>query len=186
MSKLNQLYLDYINFPKENRTVDIHEHLPTLKLYAEHCSHITEMGVRWGASTIAFLAARPKEMVSYDIIKTGEMEKIRALVQQEKINHSFKIENVLTSAIEETDLLFIDTLHSYPQLLCELVMHSPKVKKYIMLHDTESFRYHDEGKPTGLSKKGLLSALDYFLLSEPWLINERFTNNNGLTILHRK
>ena len=114
MSKLNQLYLDYINFPKENRTVDINEHLPTLKLYAEHCSHVTEMGVRWGASTIAFLAARPKEMVSYDIIKTGEMEKIRALVQQEKINHSFKIENVLTSAIEETDLLFIDTLHSYP------------------------------------------------------------------------
>ena len=34
---------------------DINEHLPTLYEYACKCKHITEMGVRTGVSTTAFL-----------------------------------------------------------------------------------------------------------------------------------
>ena len=41
---------------------DINEHLPTLVRYANECSHITEMGVRWGSSTYAFLISNPKNL----------------------------------------------------------------------------------------------------------------------------
>ena len=183
MKSINQTYLDYINFPDENRTVDIYEHLPVLRSYAKKCNHITEMGVRWGASTVALLSTRPQEMISYDITKTGKMEEIKKMCENEKINHKFIIENVLSSSIEVTDLLFIDTLHSYPQLLCELLLHSSKAQKYIILHDTESFKNHDEGKPTRLSRKGLQKALEDFLDLGQWSIKEHFKNNNGLTIL---
>ena len=43
-----------------NLVSDINEHLPTLKRYAEDCDHITEMGVRWLVSTIAFMMGQPK------------------------------------------------------------------------------------------------------------------------------
>ena len=41
---------------------DINLHLPTLKLYGEKCSTITEMGVRYGCSTWAFIEAKPKKL----------------------------------------------------------------------------------------------------------------------------
>ena len=46
---------------------DINEHLPTLKKYAEDCQSITEMGVRYGCSTWAFIEGKPKKLSCYDI-----------------------------------------------------------------------------------------------------------------------
>ena len=43
---------------------DINEHLPTLKVYAEQCEHVTEMGVRGIVSTYALLMGKPKTMIS--------------------------------------------------------------------------------------------------------------------------
>ena len=158
---------------------DINEHLPTLKKYAEECTHVTEMGVRWIVSTYAFLAARPKTMFSIDI---------------QHCKYKFWQANNLEIEIEETDLLFIDTWHSYKQLKSELELHASKVKKYIILHDTVLFGTKDElnsydnlGWFNGFEQKGLLPALNEFLEgNEEWVLHEVFTNNNGLTILKRK
>ena len=49
-----------------NTKSDINEHLPTLSAYAKD-RVVTEFGVRKGLSTIAFLAGRPKKLISYDI-----------------------------------------------------------------------------------------------------------------------
>ena len=50
-----------------NTQTDINQHLPTLYEYAKKCNHITEMGVRDGQSTRAFLYANPEKLLCYDL-----------------------------------------------------------------------------------------------------------------------
>lgn len=160
---------------------DINEHLPTLKKYAKECEHITEMGVRGIVSTYALLIGKPKKMVSYDIIMCN-WGPVFDLVKDDTA-FTFKIGNTLDIEIEDTDLLFIDTLHNYNQLSQELLLHAKHVSKYIILHDTTSYEFRGESY-VGSSERGIWFAVDEFLKDNPeWNIKERFINNNGLTIL---
>lgn len=190
---LDEKYQHLANTPS-----DINEHLPTLRKYAEECTHITEMGVRWIVSTYAFLAARPKTMFSIDIQHPSNWGASIADIENyaKEINCEYKFwqTNNLEIEIEETDLLFIDTWHSYKQLKSELELHASKAKKYIILHDTVLFGTQDElnsydafGWFNGFEQKGLMPALNEFLEgNEEWTTHEVFTNNNGLIILKRK
>jgi hypothetical protein len=45
---------------------DINEHLVVLRYYADQCKHVTELGVRRGVSTWAFLSSMTKRVVSVD------------------------------------------------------------------------------------------------------------------------
>jgi hypothetical protein len=169
---------------------DINEHLPTLFKYASSCDHITEMGVRSGVSTVAFLYANPKILISIDIIKHNNINELEKQSKVENINFNFILGNTLNIVIEETDLLFIDTLHTYDQLSKELELHVDKVKKYIILHDTTSFEHKDEKlknyTASSTGKSGLWLAVQEFLdKNNNWSIKERFKNNNGLTILEK-
>ena len=66
---------------------------------------------------------------------------------------SFVVGDSRQIVIQPTELLFIDTLHDYEVLLLELFLHSPRVKKFIALHDTQSFGSHNEsGNGPGLSR----------------------------------
>lgn len=166
------------------KPTDIHEHLPTLKKYAEECGTITEMGVRGIVSTWAFLAAKPKKMISYDIADPSQFgADIKEVYDAvEETEFEFKKANVLEIEIEPTDLLFIDTLHTREQLSEELIKHSDKVKKYIILHDTTTYAIRGEGG----NSLGLWYAIKDFLDdNKDWVVKERFTNNNGLTILEK-
>jgi hypothetical protein len=164
---------------------DINEHLPTLKKYAEECDHITEMGVRWVVSTYALLMGKPKKMISYDINEII-WQPITEMVKGDT-NFEFRVANTLDLEIEETDLLFIDTLHNYNQLKGELELHGNKARKYIIFHDTTTFEWIGESYENKMDEKGLWYAIEEFLETNPhWEILERFTNNNGLTILKRK
>ena len=180
-----------------NLVSDINEHLPTLKKYAEDCDHVTEMGVRWLVSTIAFMMGKPKKLISYDIdplenwgINTNEVVE---LGKKNEIDFNFILGNTLELEIEETDLLFLDTWHSYKQLKAELALHASKVKKYIIFHDTTEYadkdetsyeEWGDEWKGEGI---GIWKAIEEFLESNPkWELIERFTNCNGLTIIGKK
>jgi len=163
---------------------DINEHLPTLARYAEECDHITEMGVRWIVSTYALLMGKPQRMISYDIHPCN-WQPIAEMVKEDT-NFTFVIANTLDLQIEETDLLFIDTLHNYNQLKRELELHGNKVKKYLLFHDTTSFEFIGESYKGSSKEKGIWPAIEEFLTQNPrWEIKERFTNNNGLTILVR-
>jgi hypothetical protein len=137
-------------------------------------------------------------MISYDIVKNPNINEVINLTREYGINYQFVETDVLKLEIEETELLFIDTLHTYNQLICELDLHSEKCTKYIILHDTTAFGEVDEViynhasseiKNVQKFKEGLWNAVLDFLNSEKgknWEIKERFTNNNGLTILKRK
>ena len=160
---------------------DINEHLPVLYKYAKECDHVTEFGVRGIVSTWAFLAPHPKRLVSYDIRHPRQFRGNLQAVYDNRgdTDYSFIIGNTLDVDIEPTDLLFIDTWHTYKQLKAELERHFSKVRKYILLHDTETFGTVGEDDGEGLSK-----AIEEFLSDNPdWKVKEKLSNNNGLTVL---
>lgn len=189
MEKILSQYQRQVELPS-----DINEHLPTLKKYAHECEHITEMGVRTGVSIWALLAAKPLKLIAYDVVKDPGIDQIERCAKDCNINFQFEKKDVLKIEIEKTDLLFIDTLHTYEQLRRELNLHADKVRKYIILHDTITFGERGEQvyshasdiARSDVSGKGLKYALAEFLdANNKWRIKEAFANNNGLTVLER-
>jgi hypothetical protein len=165
---------------------DISEHLPTLKKYTEECEHVTEMGVRYVVSTYAFMMGKPKKLISIDILPVENFgikrEYLKKIAEDNGVDFNFIVGDTTKIEIEETDLLFIDTWHVYQQLSKELELHGNKTKKYIILHDTTTFGEYGECN----EGDGLWRAIEEFLLLNPnWVIEKRYTNNNGLTILKK-
>jgi len=167
MSSLLTRFEEICTTPSDNN-----EHCPKLHALAKECKHVTEFGVMFGRSTISFLAARPEALVSYDIIRQETVDQIEKLAVEEGLSFVFKLDNSRTVSIDETDLLYIDTEHTYEQLKAELFRHGNKVKKYIVLHDTAAF-------------PEMWPAVEEFLEQGFFEIKEVFVNNNGLTILER-
>jgi hypothetical protein len=176
---------------------DINEHIQTLYNYGQECNHITEMGVRWVSSTWAFLYSKPNKLISYDIVRHENINEVEELSKKNELDFKFIEADVLKVEIEPTELLFIDTLHTYNQLIRELMLHGEKVSKYIILHDTTTFGFKDEinhetksdiVKDLPTDKEGLVKAVMDFLISPQgfdWVIHESYNNNNGLTILKK-
>lgn len=184
---------------------DINEHLPTLKSYAEQCNHITECGVRDVVSSWAFAAGllekTPARIVQVDLYTHQNIVDFGSIVRENGIDVMFYQANDLTCPMEQTDLLFIDTWHIYGHLKRELARWHASVTKWIIMHDTtvdewdgESIRNHWDpvaqstqyGYPVEEITTGLWPAIDEFLKEHPeWSLEQRFTNNNGLTILKR-
>lgn len=167
---------------------DIYKHIPKLREYAEKCETVTEFGVRWVVSTWAFIAAKPKKLRCYDIIKDIEVDRAQRVAIENGVDFTFVLGSTLEVDIEETDLLFIDTLHTYKQLNGELARHADKVKRFILLHDTIVYARHGMGPEHGgdTEPKGLQDALDEFLAQhKEWRVAAEYKYNNGLTALER-
>ena len=176
---------------------DINLHLNTLRYYASQSKTIIEMGVRWIVSTWAFLEGRPKKLTSYDIVNPKEWKRgdllspVEEYAKENNIDFKFILQDVLTVKLPKTDLLFIDTLHVYEQLIQELNMHSSQVNKWIILHDTETFGEKGENSVYSIREKkeylGLKYAVNEFLQNnaDTWRLHEHYTFCNGLTILKR-
>ena len=102
---------------------------------------------------------------------------------------------------ENVDLTFIDTWHVYGQLKRELKKFSAVTNKYIIMHDTtvDAIRGETVRKRMNVRKQsiesgfpmreiccGLWRAIEEFLNNNKnWRLKERYTNNNGLTVLER-
>lgn len=166
---------------------DINEHLPTLKKYADECNHITEFGTRKGVSTWSWLMSSAKTIRCFD----NDMKVMQHLThhikcaEQLKKDFTFTCVNTIAKGleIEPTDLLFVDTLHTYEQVITELKMHSNKVRKYILFHDTSS---HPSNAKSVEYEREVNKAVNEFLdTNKNWILKERFTNNHGLTIIQR-
>ena len=164
-----------------NSLGDINEHLPTLRRYATECRRVTEFGVRDVWSTWALLAARPTRLVSYDIAPCP-IEQAQQAAREVGIDFRFVVGDTLQIVIDPTEMLFIDTNHVYSHLKAELERHADKVSRFIALHDTTTYgNVGADGRTPGL-----WGAVEEFLAAHPeWKLRERFTNNNGLTVLAR-
>jgi predicted O-methyltransferase YrrM len=158
---------------------DINEHILVLTEYANLCEHITEFGTRKGMSTWAWLGSKAKTIRCFDVDEKVKdyLEPHILAVKNHAPDKDFTFTCVNTIAdkleIEPTDLLFIDTDHTYEQCSKELQMHAHKVKKYLIFHDTALYQE-------------LNKAINEFLeFNKEWKIKEVLLNNNGLTVLER-
>jgi hypothetical protein len=181
-ARMISVALEKIYAQKCETPSDINQHLPILRKYAAQCNHITEFGVRGVVSTWALLAAKPQTLNSYDIKYHPNIEKAKKIAAENNIDFTFNTKNVLHIEITDTDLLFIDTYHTYDQLKEELCLHGNKARKYLIMHDTTIFgRRSADG-----SNQGLLDAIEEFLGQNPhWKIIEQANDNVGLTVMQR-
>ena len=161
--------------PERDMFPDIIEHLDYMTELARDCDVIVEFGVREGGSTHAWLRAEPKQLISIDILEwvlryTRQYYDLfaadRGIDFQVRQGDSLKVEPI------PCDLLFIDTDHTYDQLLAELRRHGDSARKYIVCHDT-------------VSAPDCFGAVGMFCRSPNWKIKEHFTHNSGLTVLER-
>lgn len=160
---------------------DVNLLFPAFRTYARQCRHVTEFGVRDAVTTWAFLAARPSRVVSYDVYRSPNIEGVARNAAAAGIDFEFKNEDVLSTKIEQTDLLYIDTKHTYAQLKAELLRHSNHVRRFILIHDTET--YGQKGEDGG---PGEVQAIEEFLdENKSWKVREHYAFSNGLTVLER-
>jgi len=173
---VNDLTNFWFNFSKWNKS-DINEHIAMMHRYADQCEHITEFGVRTGVSTWAWIASRAKTIRCYDI--ENVMHNLEHHIQSAKdTRKDFKFipQSTIMEGfeIEPTDLLFIDTEHTYKQCSTELKKHAHKVKKYLIFHDTVN------------CGSELMPAINEFLKDNPnWVVKEKVWENNGLMVLEK-
>lgn len=187
--------------------------MSTLRLYAGRVNRIVEAGVQRGISTWALLqglhdavlqsGVARKVFRAYDIVRFPDYLTARRLATSLGIDYKFKRANFIFANLEETDLLFIDTFHGYPQLRSELRRHAGSTRRYLILHDTslngdvsecvgsEIIDCADFFPGIGFSpveiRVGLWPAVEEFLAGHPeWRLVRRYTHNNGLTVLERQ
>ena len=176
----------------KNTFSDINEHIELLYTLGMECEHITEMGVRDGQSSRAFLNTNAA-LRSYDIELDQEVMDLFRRAKTVGKDVKYMEENVLKIEIEETDLLFIDTWHSGSQLKRELKMHGNKARKFLAFHDTHTYGCRDEKQnwrdfkdKRPMAGEGLIDSIVHFVMENPeWKFREFRTNNNGLTVLER-
>lgn len=201
---LQKIYDYYASLPV--KLCDIGEHMPILRQLAIECPHITEIGLGLVISTwglLQGLSENPSPNRAYigiDIAHPPKDNLILAqqLAEEQKISFTFRNANDLSIDIEPTDLLFIDSMHTYCHLTYELETFSPKVAKYIAMHDTSApWGNRDDGEYCGnyseypshydRGKRGLWPAVVDFLSRhrDEWALQERKLNCHGFTVLKR-
>ena len=199
--------VQYIFHKLSDSPSDINEHLPTLSKYASECESVFETGVRGCISSWALAHGllnnnSDNRTLFMNDIDECNIQDLLNVTKNLPIHMKCEWKNNLELQINETyDLTFIDTWHIYGQLKRELAKFSPITNKYIIMHDTtvdellgETIRLNwnarEQSQLTGIPvdeiNKGLWPAIQEFLEMNPnWVLHERFTNNNGLTILRR-
>jgi hypothetical protein len=203
MQKIQAKYNYLCNSPS-----DINEHLPVLHKYALDCESVIECGVRGCVSSWAIAYGllnnnkSKKKMLMNDLTKCNIYELLDATINL-PIEIKYEWKNDLDLDVKENfDMVFIDTWHIYGHLKRELAKFSIVTNKYIIMHDTtvdeingETIRCRwnankqslESGYPVEEINCGLGKAITEFLESNTdWVLVEKLTNNNGLTVLKRK
>lgn len=168
---------------------DINEHLPKIKELASLCDHVVEFGTRGGASTTAIIAGKPKRVTTYDTNPAcgcSELMKIASDVEV-VFRHGPEFNTATMPVIDKCDMLLVDTLHTADHVSAELMRHSPSVKKFIVLHDTQApWGQLDEG---GGSGGGVTAGIARWTNSKQgagWRLVYDAKNNHGLQVWGRE
>ena len=166
-----------------NEPRDLNEHLPKLRSLAEQCESVVEFSTR-RESTVAFWTAAPERFVSYNL-EVDEIYKVLHAIEEVRGRMELFQTNVGDSLevdeIPECDLLFLDTEHNAIRLQAELDKHLPRVRRFLVLHDTHAFgEVGDDGG------QGLLYTIRTLCRENPeWSIVQHTNQQYGLTVLSR-
>jgi hypothetical protein len=162
------------------KDTDIHEHLPLLAQLSSECEVVVELGVGWAQSTRGFLR-NDIELHSYEYQPLPGVPEYFQEAKDAGRRVTLHVADTREVEIPECDMLFVDSLHVYEQVKKELELHAHKAKKYIGFHDTTTYAVNGE-----FGGRGIWPAIQEFIDSHPeWLLIDRRTNNNGLTVLQR-
>ncbi len=185
---------------------DLNEHLPRLRKVASECASATELGLDQMIATWGILMGLT-ENGSPDRLYVGiakALPPVEAysvaydLAEAEGIEFEYMDGNCKLSDLPSTDLLYIDSMHTYCHLTFQLEALSSKVNKFIAIPYTCSQwshaddpaylgNYSEYPDTIDRNKRGLRTAVDDFLSHHPeWSLYEHFEDHQGFTILKRK
>lgn len=168
---------------------DIVLHLPVLEYYASLCDHVTEFGTRGGESTVALISGCKGQVCSFDIQKSEIVDVLSSTKLPCESWRFFELDTGATQGSEvvgPTDMLFIDTLHTYDHVTKELSIHGRKATKYLAFHDTFTCGDRDISGYNPYAK-GILPAIHEFLERFPGEYRTAYKTDvcNGLWILEK-
>lgn len=142
---------------------------------AKDCDEILELGVYSGLTSVAFLLALPKKLISIDITDTyfNVKDEVSNAANKLHIDYKFLIMNDLEYESHGQDLLFIDTSHTYEHTLLELKHFGQLTRKKIILHDVSSF--------IGVYR----AVFEWLWANKNFYISFHDTRGDGLIVLDR-
>lgn len=156
---------------------DLDQHLATLQKLASQCTHVTEFSKR-RESTPALMAA--PMVLSYNIERDPLQDRLRMLAGNGLVLEHKPSTDV--PAIPQTDMLFIDSIHTHKAALDELRKYGKSVAKFIVFHDTHTYGMRGEDGSSG----GLLSAMSDYIRENPeWFFSFHSPTQHGLTCITR-
>lgn len=170
-------------------------HLPRLRALAEGLDFAVEFGVKRGASSSALLLGA-RYVRSYDIIETPDA---RLLQQLAGAKWAYCLADSRTAEVPASDLLFVDSLHTYDQAAAELAAHADQVRRFLIFHDTITFGSIGADGESGRQRwtytpghsvprpaLGIRPAIDELMIRDPsWRIRAHYTDSHGLLVLER-
>lgn len=196
--QLNEIYAQHCG----DRTSDIFDYMGLLGEMSKGFEHITEMGVREVNTTWAFMwglansSYTRRRLVSYDLAYHPNIELAKTVAAENNVDFTFIQGNSIEVQIEQTNMLFIDTEHTYQHLHKELTLHSNNVTSCIFIHDTSGVYGAWEDWPYNHPRRGELAnhptkygmwagVVDFLNENASWRLVERYEVGNGLTIIER-
>lgn len=162
---------------------NINQHLPTLRSLGEQCTIIMELGVCNGWSTRAFLASRPKELISVEKARIKpEVRNLRYTLLPFMTWRVLEMGSLQLNPIDlDCDLILFDTVHRYGHLKKELDLLAEKSRKFLVFHDTVTFGVKGEGHGPGI----LQAINEYVAVNTHWSPVLDSKENNGLMVFQR-
>lgn len=154
-----------------------------IRKYAPDCLTYCELGVHQGGTLANALLAGFKYVEGIDIDLHRYEKFLKPLAEKHAHLNRIILKTKQVSSIDPVnsmgpfvDMMLIDSLHNPHHMAKELQIHSKRVKRYLVAHDTSVLH----GKPN----ESLYDVLVGFCLDNPeWKIIERSTKNVGYTVL---
>lgn len=162
--------------PKPITNVEYHKVVTELM---KECDSFTEFGMCQGPTLAAAMFTHPKKVRGYDITFEwfGLAKKFfEEYAKQHNIDFKvFQKNTAACSEISETDMLHIDSKHTYKHAKEELNRHAHKVKKYILFHDTTL-------------APGIYKAIEEYIqnVDNSWKIIKKSEVGVGYTVIKRE
>lgn len=158
----------------KNTPSDVNFHFDTIRKYVAEGDLVVELGVRYCVSTWALLVNKPAALASVDIIAppAENLKEVAEAAEEQGTKFGFtQQDSTIIDLGEPIDVLFVDTLHLYSQVIKELMRHAHKTRKFIIFHD-----YHIPE---------VSAAIHDFLYNTDWQWAEINAAGTGLAVIKR-
>lgn len=166
---LEEKYQQLLKIPS-----DVNEHFPLIRQCVSPGDIVLELGTRNIVSTYALMANKPAMLVSCDVVMPPEEKLVEAgeIADANGIKYRFiQGESQYADIKPYVDVLFIDTLHLYSQVVKELWRHAERTKKCIIFHDS------------GIHE--VAACIQDFLFNLNWKLKAQLPNGTGIAVLER-